>query len=172
MALSSSKVKYMVANSACCETLQLHKLIAKLINQMLEATVLYCDNQSFTKLPENQEFHDHSKHIDSWYNFIRETVQKGAVILEYVPSYLQVGSNLTKPLAKGKFEMWRERLGLVENTFLAKRKCQSLPGCLVSILLQLCETSIHNRSLMVQHSDGTVLVCYGRCVAVIQRVRE
>jgi hypothetical protein len=30
---------------------------------------------------------------------------------------------LNKPLAKGKFEIFRERLGLVESTFLAKREC-------------------------------------------------
>jgi hypothetical protein len=30
---------------------------------------------------------------------------------------------LTKPLAKGKFEMFRERLGVVETTFLARREC-------------------------------------------------
>lgn len=30
---------------------------------------------------------------------------------------------LTKTLGKVKFEMLRERLGLVENTFLAKREC-------------------------------------------------
>jgi hypothetical protein len=28
-----------------------------------------------------------------------------------------------KPLAKGKFKILREKLGLVENTFLAKREC-------------------------------------------------
>jgi hypothetical protein len=42
------------------------------------------------------------------------------MILEYVPSYLQIADILTKPLAKGKFEMVRERLGLVENSFLRK----------------------------------------------------
>jgi hypothetical protein len=44
-------------------------------------------------------------------------------VLEYVPSYLQVADILTKPLTKGKLEMLRKRLGLVDNTFLAKREC-------------------------------------------------
>jgi hypothetical protein len=30
---------------------------------------------------------------------------------------------LTKPLAKGMFEAFRDRLGLVHNSFLAKREC-------------------------------------------------
>jgi hypothetical protein len=84
---------------------------------------VYCDNQSCIKLSENPVFHDRSKHIDIQYHFLRDRVQKGAMVLEYVPSNLQGGDILTKPLAKGKFEMLRERLGLVENTFLAKREC-------------------------------------------------
>jgi hypothetical protein len=43
------------------------------------------------------------------------------VVLEYVSSDSQVAYILTKPLAKGKFKMFRERLNLVENTFLSKR---------------------------------------------------
>lgn len=45
------------------------------------------------------------------------------MVLEYVPSNLQVVDILTKPLHKRKFEMLREKLGLVENTFLTK-ECQ------------------------------------------------
>jgi hypothetical protein len=35
----------------------------------------------------------------------------------------KVADNLTKPLAKWKFEILRERIGLVENTFLIEREC-------------------------------------------------
>lgn len=45
------------------------------------------------------------------------------MVLEYVPSDFYVVDILTKPLAKGKFEMLRERHGLVDNTFLTKREC-------------------------------------------------
>jgi len=36
-----------------------------------------------------------------------------------------------KPLTKGKFKILRENLGLVENSFLAKRECYFLvaPSC-------------------------------------------
>jgi hypothetical protein len=98
-------------------------LIAKLTGEMLEPTVVYCDNQSCIKLSENPVFHDHSKHIDIRYHFLRDRVQKGAIALEYIQTDQQVADILTKPLAKGKFKMFRERLGLVENTFLGKREC-------------------------------------------------
>jgi hypothetical protein len=44
------------------------------------------------------------------------------VVLEYVPSDSQAKDILTKSLAKEKFEMLREILGLVENTFLLPPK--------------------------------------------------
>jgi hypothetical protein len=47
----------------------------------------------------------------------------GAIALECVLIDQQVKDILTKPLAKGKFEMFRERHELVENTFLGKREC-------------------------------------------------
>jgi hypothetical protein len=43
--------------------------------------------------------------------------------LQYIPTDQQVVDILTKPLAKGKFEAFRDRLGLVQNSFLAKREC-------------------------------------------------
>lgn len=43
--------------------------------------------------------------------------------LEYVQIDQWVVDLLTKPQAKGKLETFRERLGLVEKTFLTKREC-------------------------------------------------
>jgi hypothetical protein len=45
------------------------------------------------------------------------------VVLQYIPIDHGVADILTKPLEKGKFKMFKERLGVVENTFLAKREC-------------------------------------------------
>jgi hypothetical protein len=89
---------------------------------MLEPALVHYDNQSCIKFFENSMFHDRSKHIDIQYHFLRNSVQKGAVVLKYVPSNSQVVDILAKPLAKGEFEMLRETLGLVKNTFLTKRE--------------------------------------------------
>ena len=49
-------------------------------------------------------FHDKMKHIEIWYFYIRDMVQKGAIKLQYVSTYEQVAYVLTKPLYRVKFE--------------------------------------------------------------------
>jgi hypothetical protein len=39
----------------------------------------------------------------------------------------QIADILTKPLVKGKFVYFRDKLGVVENTSLAKRECSFFP---------------------------------------------
>jgi hypothetical protein len=65
--------------------------------------VIYCDNQSCMKLSENPVFHDRSKHIEIYYHFIRDYVQRGAVELQYISTEEQVADILTKALGRGKF---------------------------------------------------------------------
>jgi hypothetical protein len=123
VALSSTEAEYMATSLASCEAIWLRKLLTRLFGQELELTVIHCDNQSCIKLSENPVFHDRSKHIEIRYHFIRDRVQKGAVQLQYIPTEEQLADIFTKPLVKGKFVFFRDKLGVVENTFLAKREC-------------------------------------------------
>ena len=50
----------------------------------LDATCIYCDNQSCVKLLKNPVFHEKSKHIKIKYHYITDMVQRGAVKLRYV----------------------------------------------------------------------------------------
>ena len=43
--------------------------------------------------------------------------------MQYFPTHEQIADIFTKPLARTKFEYFRERLGLVENASLAEREC-------------------------------------------------
>jgi hypothetical protein len=99
---NSTEAMYMTASSTSCEAIYLRKLIAEMTNQKLEPTVVCCDNQSCIRLIRIQCFTS-LKHINIQHHFLRERVQKGAVILEYVPSDLQVADILTKAPSKGQF---------------------------------------------------------------------
>jgi hypothetical protein len=48
-------------------------------------------------------FHDKLKHIEIWYHYIRDMVQRGALKLQYVGTDEKVADVLTKPLSRVKF---------------------------------------------------------------------
>ena len=123
VALSLAEAKYMATSQASCEAISLRKLLVGLFDGELRPTIIYCDNQSCIKLSENPMFHDWSKDIEIRYHFIRDWVQRGAIQLAYVSTDDQVADILTKPLLKGKHELFRDMMGVVANTFLGKREC-------------------------------------------------
>ena len=65
-------------------------------------------------LSENPVFHEKSKHIEIKYHYIKDMVHRGAVKLQYVATEEQIADVLTKPLAKVKFEYFREKLGVLQ----------------------------------------------------------
>lgn len=85
-------------------------------------TIIHCDNQSCIKLSENHVFHNRSKHIKIRYHFIRDRIKRGVLRLQYISTEEQVAYILTKPLVKGKFVKYQDKLGVVENLFLARRE--------------------------------------------------
>ena len=70
MALSTVEAEYVAACSVSCEAIWLRKLLCDLFDLQMDATCIYCDNQSFVKLSENLVFHDKSKHINIKYHYI------------------------------------------------------------------------------------------------------
>eukprot|EP00253_Pinus_taeda_P028483 PITA_28483 len=74
VALSSAKAEYMAASKATCEAIWLRTLLVNLFKRRMEATRIFCDNQSCIKLSENPIFHDRSKHIDILCHFIEDCV--------------------------------------------------------------------------------------------------
>jgi hypothetical protein len=110
----------MVASQASCEAIWLRKLLVGLFGQELPPTIIHCDNQSCIKLSENPVFHDRSKYIEIRYHFIRDWVQRGSVQIQYIPTDEQVADILTKALPRGKHVYFRDKMGLVRNTFLGK----------------------------------------------------
>jgi hypothetical protein len=50
-------------------------------------------------------------------------VQRKEVLVQYISIDEQVVDVLTKPLTMTKFEYFRDRLGVVENSSLSEREC-------------------------------------------------
>ena len=62
------------------------------------------------------------KHIEIKYHYIRDMVQSGAVNLQYVATEEHIADVLMKPLARVKFEYFREKLGVLQIEVSSKRR--------------------------------------------------
>jgi hypothetical protein len=123
VALSSTEAEYMETSHTSCEAIWLRKLLVGLFGHELRLIVIQCDNQSCIKLYENPIFHDRSKHIKIIYHFIYDSVQRGALQLEYIPTDENIPYILTNFFPRGKHFYFKDKLGVVKNTFLGKREC-------------------------------------------------
>jgi hypothetical protein len=123
VALSTAEVEYIGVCTAVRKVVWLCKLLAGLFDQMLDPTVIHCENQSCVKLLENPISHDIAKHVEIKYHYIRDTVHKKAVRVEYLPIDEQIADVLTKPLARSKFMYFRDKLGVIKNVPLVEREC-------------------------------------------------
>ena len=58
VALSTTEAEYVTACSTSCEVVWMRKILSDLFDIQLDATCIYCNNQSCVKLSENPVFHD------------------------------------------------------------------------------------------------------------------
>ena len=122
VALSTAEAEYVTACSASGEAVWLRKLLSDIFDLQLDATCIHCDNQSCMKLSENPVLHDKSNHIEIKYHYIMDMVQRGAMKLLYVTTEEQIVDVLMKPLARLKFEYFRERLGVLQIEASSQRQ--------------------------------------------------
>ena len=100
----------------------MQNLLSDLFDLQMDATCIHCDNQSCVKFSENQVFHDKTKHVKIKYHYIEDMVQRGVVKLQYIVTEEHIADMLTNPLARVKFEYFREKLGVL------RYECRALPS--------------------------------------------
>jgi hypothetical protein len=123
VALSTAKAEHIATCDACTEAVWLCNLVFGLFDQVLDSTMIYCDNQSCVKLSENSMFHDRSKHIDIKYYFPRDKVQRGEVVLQYISTDEHIAYIFGKASVQDeKFAYLRDKLRLMVMTSLLERE--------------------------------------------------
>lgn len=70
------------------------------------------DNKSAISLCKNPVLHDRSKHIDTRYHFIRDSVEEKRINVLHIRTEEQLADILTKSLARTQFLKMREKIGL------------------------------------------------------------
>ncbi|XP_057948847.1 uncharacterized mitochondrial protein AtMg00810 isoform X1 [Malania oleifera] len=100
---SSSEAKYRSMAAATCELTWLRFLL----NDMQVSTGparLLCDNQAALHIAANPVYHERTKHIELDCHVVREKIQNGQIIIEFVPSHLLLADVVTKALGGNLFK--------------------------------------------------------------------
>ncbi|KAG6501588.1 hypothetical protein ZIOFF_041471 [Zingiber officinale] len=110
VALSSCEAEFMAATTATCHALWLRSLISELTGEKPKPVTLFVDNKSAIALMKNPVFHGRSKHIDTRFHFIRECVENGQIVVEFINTGEQRADVLTKALLGVKLAVMRQLL--------------------------------------------------------------
>ena len=110
---SSRESEYRALADLVAEVAWVRSLLAELKFPMLRKPVLWCDNLSAKSLASNPVMHARSKHIEIDVHYIRDQVLENEVTVAYVPTADQIADCLTKPLTHTRFNMLRDKLGVI-----------------------------------------------------------
>jgi hypothetical protein len=84
VALSSCEAEYIAGTGAMCQAFWLHRLLEEMVRVNLSSPRIKVNNMSAIALSKNPVLHYRSKHIKTCYHFIRECVERGEVVLEFI----------------------------------------------------------------------------------------
>ncbi len=112
-ALSTTDAEFYAASEGAREAVWLKALLSEL-NIDVGPVPIHCDSKCAISIIEDHENHQRVKHIDVKYFFIREQQELGAIKMVGISTENQVADIFTKPLARKKFEKFRELIGIRE----------------------------------------------------------
>lgn len=102
VALSTTEAEYITATSAACQLVWLRRIMSDFGKEVMNSSVLWCDNQSAIVVAKNPALHGRTKHIDVRFHFIRALVSDGVIVLRYCNTGAQLADIFTKPLPAEK----------------------------------------------------------------------
>jgi hypothetical protein len=115
VALSSCEAEYMGLTFAAQEGIYLRQLQAELEDGKKgekEALQLLADNEASIKLANNPVFHKRSKHIAIKWHWIRERVEEGEVVVDFVGTKEMAADMLTKHASPKVLKVGKALVGM------------------------------------------------------------
>jgi hypothetical protein len=112
VALSTTEAEYMACCSAAREAIWLRGGLSELGFEQKLPTLIHEDNQGCIALVRNPVNHERTKHIDVRFHFIRDSVEKGLVIIRYCATKDMIADILTKPLHRPQHLLCFQGLGI------------------------------------------------------------
>ncbi|XP_048425022.1 uncharacterized mitochondrial protein AtMg00810-like [Pyrus x bretschneideri] len=95
---SSTKAEYKALAHCAADVWWIRSLLKDLNVFLPSPPILHCDNLSALALTSNPVYHSRIKHLDTDYYFVREKVQKGDLVVQYIRTKEQVADIFTKGL--------------------------------------------------------------------------
>jgi len=89
-------------------------LLGELTGEEAQPPALMVDNKPAIALAKNPVLHDRSKHIDVKFHFLRDCVDGGQLVIEFVETGRQLADILTKSLGRPRFSELKKMIGMVE----------------------------------------------------------
>jgi hypothetical protein len=114
VALSTAEAEYIAAGHCCAQLLWMRQTLRG-YGYKLSKVPLLCDNESVIRMADNPIEHSLTKHIDIWYNFLRDHQQRGDIEIAYVSTQEQLADIFTKPLDEKTFSKLRNELNILDS---------------------------------------------------------
>ncbi|KAL0457335.1 UNVERIFIED_CONTAM: Sugar transporter ERD6-like 16 [Sesamum latifolium] len=114
ISLSTMEAKYVACTSAVQKAIWLRKFLKSLriSAHINDAVVIYCDNTAAIAYAKDPKYHGRTKHIDTRYHFIRDSIAQGEVVLRHIPTNDMIADPFTKPLRRDAFHRHVSSMGL------------------------------------------------------------
>ena len=112
MTLSMCEADYVAAATAVCQAVWLRQLLGELTSVEAHPPVLMVDNQPTIALAKNPVLHDRTKHIDVKLHFLRDCVDGGQIVIEFIETAWQLADVLTMPLGRLRLTELKEMIGM------------------------------------------------------------
>ena len=103
VALSTAEAEYDAAVEAAKTSLWIARMAAEAMRLTPAPVVMFEDNQACIKITQNLAISARTRHFDRRMWWLRNNVQTGAIVLQYVPTEHQLADILTKILPAPRF---------------------------------------------------------------------
>ena len=110
VALSSTEAEYMACTSVLQDVMHHRMLHEEFGYGINEPTVIMEDNQGCIHMAKAQGNHKRVKHLDLKVHFVRQAVDAGTVVLDYISTNDQLADTFTKALPRQRFIQLRNKI--------------------------------------------------------------
>jgi len=108
VATSTAEAEYMSLGAAAKDVIWTRNILSEL-NELAEGpSLIYQDNQASISMATNVRVSSKSKHIQVRHHFVRELIEDGSIVLEYMPTQEMIADIFTKPLGRVLFQKLRD----------------------------------------------------------------